>query len=157
MSTGLQLKKWCNDNHVKNFEGVFCADNLPTTPKDMGLIANHSNCDDPSGGTHWVACRIVNHTAYWFDSYGMPPHNKLEIVEMGKGADFRVWLRKMEITNVFYNGRDLQSVGTDVCGLYACYFLKHGLPSQSPGAWSFLTPDRQTNDKMIAHLVKLPK
>lgn len=157
MSTGTQLRQWCSAHQVKAFEGVFCADNLPTELKDMGLIANHSNCNSPSGGTHWVACRIVNHSAYWFDSYGMPPYSALELAEMGTGADFRVWLRSLGITNVYYNARDMQSVGSDVCGLYACYFLKHGLPSQSPGAWKFLTVDRQSNDTMISQLVQLNK
>ena len=44
---------------------------------------------------------------------------------------FDRWLQNLGITQVYYNARDMQSVGSDVCGLYACYFLKHGLPQQN--------------------------
>lgn len=160
MSTGNQLAAWCKKHHVKGFSGVFCSDELPETLPDDGFagVINHSPCNSRTGGTHWLACRIDNHTAYWYDSYGLPPTNKLETVEMGPedgDPHFDAWLTKLGVTNTYYNARDMQSVGTDVCGLYACYFLKHGLPAQSPGAWRFLSSDKKANDAMIAKLVQL--
>jgi hypothetical protein len=48
-----------------------------------------------------------------------------------------------------YNDRDLQSVASEVCGLYACYFAVHGLPQLAPTPWNFLTQDVNHNDAII--------
>ena len=70
---------------------------------------------------------------------------------------FDKWLEKMGVTHVDYNDRDVQSIASDVCGLYACYFAKHGLPDNNKTAWSFLSKDVQHNDERIRELVHIPK
>jgi len=160
-TTGEQLSKWCLKNKVDGFKGVFCADNLPAVfrPKDMCIIINHSPCDSPSGGSHWLACRVQGDRAYWFDSYGSPPHSTLENQFMGAPGDpvpqFTKWLKKSGVKHVEYNHTDLQSIYSEVCGLYACYFCKHGLPMFNPTAWSFLTNNVDANDEAIKKLVKV--
>lgn len=160
-TTGAQLDKWCRKNHVVGFKGVFCADNLPTAyrPKNMCCIINHSPCASSSGGSHWVACRVQGNRAEWFDSYGMPPHSQLENDMMGSRNDphphFDQWLQNIGVTHTNYNSRDIQSVASEVCGLYACWFAKHGQPVDNPKAWRFLSSNVQHNDHEIKELVKV--
>jgi hypothetical protein len=108
----------------------------PYQPKDACWIVNHSPSFSPSGGSHWVACRVKGTTAFWFDSYSLPPHAQLENALMGSKSDphpyFDRWLERMGVETVVYNDRDLQSVASEVCGLYACYFAAHGLPQLAP-------------------------
>lgn len=128
------------------------------------FIFNHSVC--ASGGTHWLACRIIRtpkmkkftRHCEWFDSYGLPPDNKLEDEFMTKKGepqpDFVKWLEDHDVKSVTYNDRDLQSVSSKVCGLYACYFAKHGLPENNP-AWNWLTTDPEANDLEIQKRVNI--
>lgn len=74
-----------------------------------------------------------------------------------KPPRFDLWLKKMGIVSYEYNDRDIQSIASDVCGLYACYFAKHGLPENNRTAWSFLSKDVQANDERIRELVHIPK
>ena len=66
---------------VVGFQGVFSSNNVtaPWQPKDVCWIVNHSPSFSPSGGSHWMACRVQGNKAFWFDSYGLPPHAQLEI------------------------------------------------------------------------------
>lgn len=158
-TTGAQLEKWCIDNGVEYWGGVHCASSLPgeCRPYNLTLIINHSPCSGE--GTHWVACQIRGTRAYWFDSFGQPPDSHLEDALLGPTRNFQDWLSSIGIDpgNVTYNATDLQSTGSDVCGLYACYFCKHGLPSLNPRAWRFLSPDyTKHNDLEIQKRVKIP-
>jgi hypothetical protein len=160
-TTGAQLNEWCRRHKVKGFLGVFCSDTLPKlwAPGDVCLIVNHSPCDSPSGGSHWLACRIQGVRAEWFDSFGQPPDSPLENSLMGSPTDpppqFRRWLDDSGVTSVRWQDRDLQAVTSDVCGLYASYFCKHGAPKQNPKAWSWLTGDPTRNDQHIRRLVRV--
>lgn len=163
MSTGLQLSAWCKKQGVKNFHGVFSSNTLPTPyqPHDACFIVNHSPTTSPSGGSHWLACRIQGNKAQWFDSYGMPPHAVLENEMMGSRSDakphFDEWLKRCGVEHVSYNEHDLQSVTSDVCGQYACYFCAHGLPAKGNRAWSWLSlTNVLDNDATIRKLVRLP-
>ena len=55
---------------------------------------------------------------------------------MGSAPDphphFDLWLKRMGVESVEYNDHDLQSVASEVCGIYACYFAVHGLPQLNP-------------------------
>ena len=57
----------------------------------------------------------------------------------------------MGVESAEYNDHDLQSVASKVCGLYACYFVAHGLPQLNPTRrpWNFLTQDVNHNDAII--------
>ena len=161
MSSGEQLKAWCERNKVVAFEGVFCANTLPVPfqPDNMCFIFNHSPCDSPSGGSHWLACRVQHDRAYWFDSFGLPPHAVVENDLMGSRKDpdprFGAWLKAMGVIHIDYNERDIQSIASDVCGHYACYFAKHGLPGKNRKAWRFLSSNVRENDSEIRELVRL--
>jgi len=78
---------------------------------------------------------------------------------MGARSDahphFQDWLKKMGVDKVSYNERDIQSVTSDVCGLYACYFALHGLPELNPKPWSWLTRNVSNNDAVVRTLVKV--
>ena len=159
-TTGAQLDRWCRDN-VRNFGGVYCADTVPSPyrPSDIAYIINHSPCSSPTGGTHWLACRVRGSRAEWFDSYGLPPDAPLENMLMGSPHDppphFYEWLDSMGVTDISYNPRDIQSVYSEVCGLYACYFCKHGSPSKNNPAWAFVSTNVNANDNKIKDLVKI--
>lgn len=158
MSTGAELSAWCQRHDVVGFEGVFCANTLPVPfqPRDMCFLFNHSSCPSKEGGTHWLACRLRGDTADWFDSYGLPPDAKIETDLMGGDPRFKEWLQACGITKVNYNQHDIQSIASDVCGQYACYFAKHGLPSANPKAWRFLSKSNvRDNDAEIRELVRL--
>jgi len=158
-TTGAQLDAWCKKNNVVGYRGVFCSDTVPTPfrPKNACFIVNHSVC--ASGGSHWLACRVQGSHCNWFDSYGLKPDNQLEDEYMTKKGfpqpKFVDWLSNMGVETLQYNDRDLQSVTTEVCGLYACYFAKHGMPFNNNPAWSFLTSNVLENDKKIKKLVKV--
>ena len=83
-----------------------------------------------------MACRVKGTTAFWFNSYGLSPHAQLEETNPRGSASDPVtpsqWLKRMGVESVEYNDRDLQSVASEVCGLYACYFVAHGLPQLNP-------------------------
>jgi len=55
----------------------------------------------------------------------------------------------MGVESVEYNDHDLQSVASEVCGIYACYFAVHGLPQLNPTPWNYLTQDVNHNDVII--------
>jgi hypothetical protein len=164
MTTASQLDTWCKKNQVKNFGGVFASDDVPTPyqPENVCYIVNHSGSKSKTGGTHWLACRIMGDKAYWFDSFGLPPHSPLENKFMGApdepDPDFMKWFKAMGVKNFEWNSRDIQSLASDVCGLYACYFCKHGLPQHDKDdAWRFLTKNVRRNDALIRELVRVSK
>ena len=165
MTTGAQLTDWCLKNRVVGFDGVYCSDNLPAVrPGDnFCLIVNHSPCNSASGGSHWLACRIKGSaksgfTAFWFDSYGKEPDSPLETRFMGSPKDappqFVDWMKSMGASEIIWNQRDLQQLTSDVCGEYAAYFCKHGLPRDSK-AWSFVSSNLAKNDATIKELVRV--
>ena len=161
MTSGAQLDHWCRQNGVKAWAGTFCSDTLPPIyrPDDWCCIVNHSPCDSPSGGTHWLACRIQDTKAFWFDSFGFPPYSPLENELMGHAENpyFLPWLKASGVSiPVTYNERDMQGVTGDECGLYAAYFCKHGMPAMNRGAWSFLSASPSANDKAIQSKVRIP-
>lgn len=164
-TTGAQLDQWCRSHRVKGFLGVFCSNNMPEISAEQRrgdgacFVVNHSPCDSPSGGSHWLGCRVRGDVAFWFDSFGLPPDAPLENELMGAPSDppphFAQWISEQGVTETRYNDRDVQSVGSDVCGEYASYFCKHGLPQQNRLAWRFLSSNLTQNDRTIAKLVRV--
>lgn len=168
MSSGHQIAAWAAAHKVVGFVGVFCADQLPTERPRPGqriaLVINHSRCGW-GDGTHWLAAVLWDDARRggmccdWFDSYGVGPDAKVEEAVMTPRMpppNFSAWLRGMGVSpaRLTWNTRDLQSVASDVCGNYACYFLKHGLPQFNPAAWSWLSSSVTRNDQEIARLVR---
>lgn len=163
MTSGTQLMRWCQDNGVKDFIGVFCSNRLPSVPlvrKRWCGIVNHSPCPGHTNGTHWLGFIIDGNKAEWFDSFGQPPWSPLENLLLDDGdpaPHFMAWLRRMGVDHVRYNASDLQSANSDVCGLYAAYFCRYGLPGTHPNAWRFLSiRSSKTSDARITQLVRIP-
>ena len=116
-------------------------------------IVNHSPSFSPSGGSHWMACRVKGTTSFWFNSYGLSPHAQLELTNSWVGVRFSdtLWLKRMGVESVEYNDHDLQSVASEVCGLYACYFAVRGLPKLNPTPWNFLSDPRRQPQRRHHH------
>ena len=96
-------------------------------------IVNHSPSVSPSGRSHWMACRVKGTTAFWLNSYGLP--DKLMESASLRPSDQLIstsGLKRMGVKSVEYSDDDLQSVASEVCVLYACYFAVHGLPQLNP-------------------------
>lgn len=99
--------------------GVFAADRIPNVRinTNYGLIVNTDPHNKP--GSHWVAIYGDGdgHTEF-FDSYGKPPRENSNVVAQ--------WIDKMAKT-VIYNGVQIQSDKSAVCGLYCVLFLRYRL------------------------------
>ena len=89
--------------------GVFLSDKLPIVNKyPLALIAN---TDQP--GTHWIAMYFVTpDECEFFDSYGFPP----ETYDVDEYV-----LRE----SMYFNGKPLQGLTSDVCGDYCLFYLLH--------------------------------
>ena len=48
----------------------------------------------------------------------------------------------MGVESAEYNDHDLQSVASEVCGLYACYFVAHGPPELKPHTVELSDPNK---------------
>jgi hypothetical protein len=131
------------------FIGVFASNELPSyniSELDSGFcfIANY----DPSfkSGSHWVGFRvgrarqtrnkypINNRTVYYFDSYG--ENLDADNVVLGDKTRFRKFVEAIPHNQFLFNNKDYQALYSDVCGLYSCYFLLHGLPTENTTAWA---------------------
>lgn len=154
--------KWCENNKVRDFAGVFCSNRLPSKLHRTRwcAIINHSPCPGKTNGTHWLACRIDGAKAEWFDSFGQPPWSPLENLMMDSGdppPHFMQWLKSVGVTHVKYNALDLQSADSSVCGLYAAYFCRYGLPQTHPNSWRWLSArSRATSDARLTQRVLIP-
>ena len=96
----------------KRFLGVFpsdfqCLPNVNTYPSCF--ISNSDPCHE--NGTHWIAIYVIDKkNAEFFDSFGMGP--------MSKGH--KQFLKNY---NYIYNIENIQSIYSDLCGLYSIYYL----------------------------------
>lgn len=164
--TNNQLNDWCQRKGVEGFQGVFPSNQVPRhlyRPDNACFILNHSPSTSSTNGTHWIACRVQGSHCNWFDSYGLPPDAKLEDELMGPqdgDPHFDEWLAQMGVETVDHNPIDLQSVTSEVCGLYACWFSQNGLPKdpetgKSRPHWRWVGRNRKLNDHMIQGLVRI--
>ena len=126
--------------------GVFAADQLPRTIPifPCGFIANTDNSNRP--GQHWVAFFIRDdNVVEFFDSYGQNPglYN----------GQFTSWIDRHAKT-VLVNELRLQSDYSNVCGLYAVYFLRQRLLREGMDQIldRFSISDTEANDNYILKL-----
>jgi hypothetical protein len=107
-----QIQNLCN-KHIRNKVFVSPCDMLPYGKVKLPFCAiiNTSKASHP--GTHWVGLIIQKDgTAYFFDSYGMPPYVK-EIQ----------YFIKMHSKKLVVNTQQIQRSNSRVCGLYAFFFI----------------------------------
>lgn len=93
--------------------GVYPADKVPKYIRRGGFIANTDVSSKP--GRHWCAFYFDGSgQSEFFDSYGKAPdyYNNM----------FASCLRNNSVVQV-YNGKQLQSNFSNVCGQYCVYFL----------------------------------
>lgn len=177
------------------FKGVFASNQLPSfSLADLAtgfcLIANYDPAFKP--GSHWVGIRVeksrvgepASHSnattrrerssigtrrVSYFDSYGQKPDEDDSVVN--DKTRFQDYIKLIPHNSFSYNEYDLQSVGTDVCGLYAVYFCLNDLPIFNPDAWhgfyfykkaeirngtvSVRNPGSADNDRLIQSLVNI--
>lgn len=99
---------------------VCAVDELPTSPlksgKNYGFVVNLSVKSSP--GSHWIGIYIQNidgkQLGYYMDSYSFRP----------RSAYLTEFLRK-NCRHIAYSNKQLQQLNTNVCGMYAAYFLIH--------------------------------
>lgn len=93
--------------NIKNFRGVFALDQLPgAINKNECGIVNYQNSDQP--GSHWIAY----HNNEVFDSYGLPPPEKLKKYI------------KTRYPEIVYNSTQYQKSNSVLCGYYCMDFIK---------------------------------
>jgi hypothetical protein len=80
--------------------------------KSIGVVFNEDPHDQP--GSHWVGLYIdlVKNIAYFFDSYGDPPHKRVQ-----------KWIEKIKPQfNLKYNRTEHQLKNSE-CGVYTIHFI----------------------------------
>jgi hypothetical protein len=99
------------DRLLKNqpdFQGVFSADTLPTTPRL--LVCNTDPANKP--GVHWIALYVdKNGRGEYFDSFGRPPNKHFE---QFMNSNCSRWT---------FNKKQLQSRISAFCGYYCCLYV----------------------------------
>jgi hypothetical protein len=95
--------------HVPHFYGVFPSDMLPSEfTRPATFIFNLDPHNKP--GSHWIAVTFRDkYSAWYFDSYGLPP--------LVKSSET---LLRQNTAHFTYNRHQLQNITSDVCGQYVC-------------------------------------
>jgi len=131
------------DKVMKNIiKGIYAADEIPMRVESypFGFIANTDVRGQP--GTHWVAFYVPSEEkGYFFDSYADEP---------GYFSDrFDIFFSKnnLELT---YNRRRLQSLNSNVCGQYCCFYLLHACRDvRSTRIFSNFSDNFELNDAYV--------
>lgn len=160
MTTNIQLEHYLRNE--KGFVGVYASDKLPNNPlPNSSLIANYSKAGER--GSHWVGMRGLNsiNNPEYFDSYGFDPDD--EDLLLGETTQFKDYLKQNSKTGKYTTNKlNFQSLESDVCGEYASYFIKNGMPEQFSNnkviinvKWKDFIKNNNSylNDKMIKKIV----
>ena len=120
--------------HVRDFDGVFAADELPDKPRL--LVANTDPASRP--GRHWVCICVENGRGEYFDSFGRPPTVDFERYMDGHCSSWT------------FNRRQLQSVISRFCGHYCIYYcLLRSRGVDMSKIVNSLTSDTGLNDVLV--------
>lgn len=106
--------------NIKNFVGTFALDQIPIikhrkySDRTYHFVVNTQTHNLP--GQHWIGVTIRNKTAYIFDPFGSPPSQLL----------IHYLKRRTTARNFQYNKKQLQPLGTVICGhLVIQHLLRH--------------------------------
>jgi hypothetical protein len=117
------LQILCALRDVRSFAGVFPSDLLPHSLAHACTVIINA---DPhkEKGSHWLAVQLLpkSSSAYYFDSYGMPPTLIPAIHEFIR-RNSTVW---------DYKRRQLQGLTSNVCGKYCCLFALYASRGYGP-------------------------
>jgi len=131
----VQINDYLKD--LSCYGGAFCRNELPPINiRPCVLIANTDPCSKP--GQHWVAM-IFNKdgSGEYFDSFGFPPLSE----------DLLNHLNRYCPIGWKYNNRILQSLDSDVCGLYCILYAKRKCTSRA--FYNLFSTDTKLNDALV--------
>ena len=121
---------------VKDFDGIFSADTLPSKPRLLVVSTDESH----KPGRHWVCMRVNDGCGEYFDSFGEPPT-----------ANFERYMDEHCLSSWTFNSRQLQSVISRFCGHYCiCYCVLRSRGMDMPKIVNRFTTDTALND-VLAH------
>ena len=107
----------CDPTLRRHVMGIYARNTLPSSipwllrARGVGFIVNTE--PRQKRGRHWIAMVIEGNKAELFDSLAEPVN-----------VDFDRYL-KSRVASYIYNRQQLQSVDSDICGLYCLYYLLH--------------------------------
>jgi hypothetical protein len=142
----------CCLRDVGSFLGVFPFDLLRKYPiaRSGTLIVNIDRLTE--SGSHWFVIHLQprSSTAYYFDSYGLPPF--ISSIQSFMN-------RKCTVGN--YNSLQLQGPTTAVCGKYCCTFASYKNKGYSPqhfvGLIATVDTEKRVSEMFRAEFGLLPK
>lgn len=134
----------CSDKCLKKeFCGVFSSDTLPKKKgRFNAFIVNLDSKKLP--GSHWICIYFKENTAYYFDSYGLPPRNRHILFFMKRNSK-----------TIKYNNFWFQDDFSTTCGYFSLYFLHQCVRNLRKKALKTLHPrNRKFNESFIKDFVK---
>ena len=124
--------------HIKDFDGVFSADTLPSQPHL--LVVNTDDSHKP--GRHWVCMWVNDGCGEYFDSFGQPP-----------SKNFERYLNR-HCSSWIFNRKQLQSVVSRFCGHYCIYYcMLRSTGVDMPKIVNSFTTDTGLNDVLVHRFV----
>lgn len=141
MDTITICKLACSDKYLKSrFGGVFASDTLPKCKTYFkSFIVNLDSKLLP--GSHWIAIHFHKNTAYFFDSYGLPPRNKHIISFMKRNS-----------SSIRYNSKCFQDDLSSSCGYFCLYYLYQSVRNKT--LEDLDAKNKKQNEKFIKMFVK---
>ena len=128
---------------IPSFKGTFPCDLLPETKSNMSFISNTETSME--SGEHWVAVYITEHNFYFFDSFG----RSIEDFE----DPFKTYMKEAsKHFNVYTSSQNLQSIFSDVCGLWCIYYLWSKFSSYK-FMFRHFSNDTKSNDQILQDLM----
>jgi hypothetical protein len=94
------------DNYNIKINGIYQKDKLNNLHNGFYVINLESSND--GNGTHWCGLYYDSEKSCWFDSYGFPAPEEIELI----------------IQDYEYNKYDIQHINSSSCGFYVIAFIK---------------------------------
>ena len=141
----VQIEKICSKAIGENlFRGVFSCDKLPVDclPKPSCIVVNTQSSSE--AGEHWIGMYINSDGSMdFFDSYGNMPE---------KYPQFKTFLKVNGGTNVRWNDKVIQGIGSLSCGQYVIFFNLHRSKDISMHRiTNFFGANKTDNDCYVTH------
>lgn len=123
---------------------VIMKDQIPEHILNGNYIINLN--DSGESGSHWTCFHKDGTTIFWFDSFGMPPVQRIvDILEKTPPVDY-----------LHYNSNTIQNIKSTMCGFYCLGFflaLKHFKGTKKERIHTFQRmfnlADTKVNDKIL--------
>lgn len=119
MTSSLQLQYWCRK--LNNFRGVYALDELPQLPLGFHNLIVNTDTRNLSG-THWLAIRICDFNAWFFDP---------QFLSFPNPIIYQHLLNSCNVTCINEWQLPIQPLNSKLCGQHCVYFLYHGTSAPS--------------------------